>query len=252
MRKETVHRTYGYFARFLRACARAVLFFWDTSQIEEYEGACVYVVHHRNMSGPVHSLIFLPDMPRPWILHVFLEKESCFQQYSQYTFVKRFGWPALPARAAARILSWIVPPMLRSFGAIPVYREWRQTRKTLDETVEALRRGESVVLCPDVEYASSQAATGKIYKGFLRLDELYYEQTGGHLRFVPVFCSHNKRIVTGEAVYNAKEMNARAAREDMARRLVESLNNLAAACEGDLEQTDPRLSEEGSSASQAR
>ncbi|MFQ8833390.1 MAG: hypothetical protein ACLR7U_11335 [Ruthenibacterium lactatiformans] len=156
-----------------------------------------YVVHHRNMSGPVHTLALLPDEPRPWVLHVFLDRHECFAQYYGYTFRKRFGWPAPAAWAAAGVLSLTVPAVVRSFGAIPVYRSLKETRDMMEQSAQALLRGESIMLCPDVAYDSAAPATGEIYKGFLQLEKLYHAGTGAHLRFVPVYCGKTKRIVTG-------------------------------------------------------
>ena len=42
-------------ARFLRAGVRPFLHRWDTSGAQKAQPPAVYVVHHRNMSGPVHT-----------------------------------------------------------------------------------------------------------------------------------------------------------------------------------------------------
>ena len=139
----------------------------------------MYVVHHRNMSGPVHTLALLPDEPRPWVLHVFLDRHECFAQYYGYTFRKRFGWPAPAAWAAAGVLSLTVPAVVRSFGAIPVYRSLKETRDMMEQSAQALLRGESIMLCPDVAYDSAAPATGEIYKGFLQLEKLCPCRDGG-------------------------------------------------------------------------
>lgn len=221
---------YGGLARFLRAVVRPCLRRWDTSGARCAEAPAVYVAHHRNLSGPVHALALLPDMPRPWVLHQFLEKKECFEQYYGFTFRKRFGWPQFLAWPAAAALSCVVPAVLRSFGAIPVYRGLHKARGMMDETVAALLRGENILLCPDVDYDSSDDATGEIYKGFLQLEKLYHEKTGGHVRFVPVFCGHSKCILTGEPVCFADGASFRAQRDEVARQLIDSLNALAAEC----------------------
>lgn len=221
---------YGGLARFLRTAVRPCLHRWDTSGARRAEAPAVYVTHHRNLSGPVHALALLPDRPRPWVLHQFLNKKECFAQYYRFTFHRRFGWPRSLAWLAAAALSRVVPPVLRSFGAIPVYRGLREMRGTMDETVGALMRGESILLCPDVDYGSSDAATGEIYKGFLQLEKLYHEKTGGQIHFIPVFCGRNKRILTGEPVCFTDEKSFRAQRSDVARQLIDGLNALAAEC----------------------
>ena len=227
-------KIYGPLARFLRAGVRPFLHRWDTSGAQKAQPPAVYVVHHRNMSGPVHTLALLPDEPRPWVLHVFLDRHECFAQYYGYTFRKRFGWPAPAAWAAAGVLSLTVPAVVRSFGAIPVYRSLKETRDMMEQSAQALLRGESIMLCPDVAYDSAAPATGEIYKGFLQLEKLYHAGTGAHLRFVPVYCGKTKRIVTGEPVCFSDGAPFRTQREEVAGRLVDGLHALAAAC-GELE-----------------
>lgn len=46
---------YGRLARFLRAVVRPCLCQWDVSGAHRAEAPAVYVVHHRNLSGPVHN-----------------------------------------------------------------------------------------------------------------------------------------------------------------------------------------------------
>ena len=111
-------KIYGPLARFLRAGVRPFLHRWDTSGAQKAQPPAVYVVHHRNMSGPVHTLALLPDEPRPWVLHVFLDRHECFAQYYGYTFRKRFGWPAPAAWAAAGVLSLTATKFTRSAEAI--------------------------------------------------------------------------------------------------------------------------------------
>ena len=57
------------------------------------DGPTVYVCTHSNMRGPF-------DL-RPWVLHVFVEREACRAQYRDYTFSQRFGMPKPLAAAAA-------------------------------------------------------------------------------------------------------------------------------------------------------
>ena len=54
-----------------------------------------YAVLENESGGTTEvALALLPDEPRPWVLHVFLDRHECFSQYYGYTFRKRFGWPA--------------------------------------------------------------------------------------------------------------------------------------------------------------
>ena len=64
-------KIYGPLARFLRAGVRPFLHRWDTSGAQKAQPPAVYVVHHRNMSGPVHTLALLPDGVREGMVLIF-------------------------------------------------------------------------------------------------------------------------------------------------------------------------------------
>ena len=181
-------KIYGPLARFLRAGVRPFLHRWDTSGAQKAQPPAVYVVHHRNMSGPVHTLALLPDEPRPWVLHVFLDRHECFAQYYGYTFRKRFGWPAPAAWAAAGVLSLTVPAVVRSFGAIPVYRSLKETRDMMEQSAQALLRGESSAESRNGAKALlEQLGLGK------RLDHLPAQLSGGEQQRVALARAFNGR-----------------------------------------------------------
>lgn len=171
-------------------------------------GPCVYVVHHQNLAGPVAALALLPGEPHPWVLHPFLERRACFGQYYGYTFTKRFGWPRLLALPAAALGAALVPPLIRGFGGIPVYRAAQKRpgdgrlRQTWQLSRRALGRGESLVICPDLAYDSPAAHTGALYQGFLALGRDYQRRRAEPLPFVPAVCDKaGRRLLLGEPVF---------------------------------------------------
>jgi len=166
------------------------------------EGPCVYIAHHQNMYGPVHTLAALPVRGHIWALHVFTNRKTCFSQFYHYTFRTRFGWPAPAAWLVATVLSLVVPAFMRTIGAVPVYRGSAAVRDTMQLSAQLLARGESLVICPDIDYSNSSDEMGQSYTGFLMLEKYYYQRTGGHLPFVPVYCDGTNRVLQlGQPVY---------------------------------------------------
>lgn len=162
----------------------------------------VYVVHHQNLRGPVRAAAVLPKEVRLWILHVFCDRKSCFEQYCNYTFSRRLGWPKFAAFTAAGILSLAMPRLLRGLGAIPVYRGAKEIGRTMELSEAALLRGESLLICPDRDYASNSPRVGEMYRGFLHLEQMYYRKTGNRLAFVPLTCDEGgRRLVVGAPVF---------------------------------------------------
>ena len=144
--------------------------------------------------------------------------------------VRLVGQPLhnMDEEARAKLRAKHVGFVFQSFMLIPTLNALENVE------LPALLRGESIMLCPDVAYDSAASATGEIYKGFLQLEKLYHAGTGAHLRFVPVYCGKTKRIVTGEPVCFSDGAPFRTQREEVAGRIVDGLNALAAAC-GELE-----------------
>lgn len=187
-------------------------------------GPVVYVVHHQNMYGPIHTVAALPDV-HIWALHVFTDPATCFDQYYNYTFTKRFGWPRPLAFCVSGVLSLFIPLLMRGIGAVPVHRKSLAVRETMRQSEALLARGESLVICPDVDYSADSAAMGETYTGFLALGDAYERKTGQALRFVPVHCSaNNKALCLGAPV----TCQGRSQRRQAAAALAEEINAMAA------------------------
>ncbi|NLG25938.1 MAG: glycerol acyltransferase, partial [Clostridiales bacterium] len=161
----------------------------------EFIQPAVYVCRHHNVKGPILSLAYLPIAVRPWVYHVFMQRASCYRHCADYTFSKRFGWH----RASARAVAWVIAPafarLLRSAGGIPVHRGSAHLMGTFRLSADALARGESLLVFPDVDYTSQVGDTGALYEGFLLLDRMYHKRTGGHIAFVPLHISDARRAL---------------------------------------------------------
>jgi hypothetical protein len=132
------------------------------------------------------------------MLHVFLDREACFKQYADYTFTKRFGWSTFLARICAYPLSYFITALLKSGKGIPVYRGSRKILETFRLSIDALNRGEGIVLFPDIDYSDPSANITEMYEGFLYLEKYYYKAAGKHVRFVPLYASKRKHVIIAD------------------------------------------------------
>jgi hypothetical protein len=183
-----------------RPFIRLVVGRWSV-QAPPPEGPTVFVCSHGDMAGPLATQCWLPFPTRPWVLHVFLSREECRRQYRDYTFTQRFGLP----RPAAALLAWAVSgyasALVRSVGAIPVYRGSARLKETFRRTVEALQAGDPVIVFPDVDYTDRSGDMGEIYDGFLLIDRFWQRVSDTPLDFVPLRLDRKvRRIAAGEAV----------------------------------------------------
>ena len=108
---------------------------------------------------------------------------------------------------------------------------WRGSldiRETLRQSQEALAQGQSLLICPDQDYASNEDEVGALYSGFLHLERPYYKVTGEHLPFVPLCCrKEDKTLVIGRALSFTGEKPFRQERDELAQALAGSMNDLA-------------------------
>ena len=157
-----------------------------TADVKPPEGPTVYVCSHNNMRGPLAVQAWLPFATRTWVLHVFLDRETCRKQYSEYTFSRRFGLPKRLSEVLAWAASGYVSGLMASIGAIPVYRGTVRIGVTFRETVAALQAGDSVVIFPDVDYTDNAEGIGEVYDGFLLLERFWRKASDQPLQFVPL------------------------------------------------------------------
>lgn len=194
-------RFYGGFFRVFRLLVRSLTPRYEVFSSSEAVTPAVYIVHHQNLRGPVLSMAWLNKPLRLWVLSVFCDKKTCYDQYVHYTFTKRFGMPRILAAVAAAPLSVMIPKLMHSMGAVPVYRGSRDIVKTISESISRLTNGESLLICTDIDYADTSAHMGEMHEGFLELEKFYMKQTGRHLAFIPIYISRTAHcIYLGETV----------------------------------------------------
>ena len=190
---------YGRFFTRLRFWSRIFFRDYQSPPPEQLPAPAVYVCRHRNMRGPIDTLLWLSAPVRPWVFSVFCQRKTAFHQYLDYTLTKRAGWPRIFARPAARVLSWVVPGLCGSMGAIPVYRSTARVVTTFRKTLEVLKAGMRVIVYPDVNYADASDQMGALYEGYLVLGSLYHHATGLNLKFIPLR-TEKRKITAGNAI----------------------------------------------------
>lgn len=187
----------------------------------------VYIVHHQNLRGPVTVLGCFPQFLRPWIFHVFLTRRECYRHFIDYTFTERFGLPKILASIIVWPISFFIPKLMQVIGAIPVYRD-RRAVTTFKQSISALADGQSLLICPDIDYADESNTVGEIYSGFLNLEKYYHKKSGQHLAFIPLYIDQAKRsILQGKTIFFPGQKDFNEEKVQMSERLRRDINELA-------------------------
>lgn len=219
-----------------RVCRKIKYFFArkiSAPKKNEFISPCVYIGHHQNMYGPITFMTFCPVYVRMWVYNMFLDKADCYDQFYNYTFLNRYKIHPALSKIYAKILSCFIPKLLNSMHALPVYRinsqDMHNIYKTIEDSVDALINNERVVIFPDIDYTSKEPYTGRLYSGFAKIDKLYFEKTGRHVDFIPVYISKSKKkMILGEKFSVDEDNNS--SLKQIAKTMQEGLNCLAAEC----------------------
>ena len=187
----------------------------------------VFVVHHQNIRGPIRALGLMDCTARLWVLHNFTNRKECFKQYYDYTFTKRYGWAKPIAFILGGLCSLLVPPLLKSLGAIPVYRGSMDIRKTMKYSLQALYDNDYLMICPDIDYKNTTDEITQAYNGFLHLERAYYNKTKKHLAFVPISESAAaKTVKIGAPVYFEDTPSFPEQQPIVMQKILDSMNSL--------------------------
>lgn len=188
-------RFYGRFIAFVRGGVRVFMKKYK-SEVCPPEEPTVYVCRHLNMHGPITSIVRLDFHVHPMVLSCFLDKEQCYRQYAEFTFTERIGKNKKKHNWKAYAASRVVPSVMRSLGAIPVYRgAGANSLHTMRDAIACLKNHESVIVYPDVDYTAGYETESELYEGFLLLGQLYKRNTGKSLRFVPLYIDEKERKI---------------------------------------------------------
>lgn len=162
------------------------------------------------------------------MLHVFLDREACYRQYVDYTFTERYGWNKRVAKICALPISYFIAKLMNSGKGIPVYRGSRKILQTFHLSIEALSKGESIVIFPDTDYSDQSSTIKDMYDGYLYLEKYYYKATGKHVCFIPLYVSKNKKIITADKqIYFRDGTNFNDERTIVTQKIHDNLTDLA-------------------------
>jgi hypothetical protein len=138
-----------------------------------------------------------------WAIADMVDKDLA-PEYLRWDFIERqFHLKPPLSLKIATALSRIAVPMLRSLGCIPVYKgDYERMVETLRLSMEVLRQGKFLLIFPEEPSLPMDPATKMtaFQHTFVRLGEIYYEETGERLEFYPVAVHASGFIQVGKAV----------------------------------------------------
>ncbi len=184
------------------------IFMWDGELIggeNLKDGPAVIVANHMGAVGPVGICSSLPMRLYPWVLGATVDIVKGPEEVRK-DFVEKILRIRPPlSEAVAKGICKISSPLLLSLGCIPVPDTHREQEATFLTSLAILRQGKILLIVPEDPKAEPDPLTGirPFKRGFLRLGELYYQETGTRLSFYPVTIHEAGLVIVGKPIaYN--------------------------------------------------
>ena len=184
-------------------------FMWDGELVggeHLQQGPGVIVANHMGSIGPVGVCSSLPMRLYPWVLGSTVDPVKAPENIRKDFVEKILHLEPPESEAVAKAICKISTPLLLGLGCIPVPDKHDEQAATFRTSLNLLKQGMFLLIVPeDPKGEPVDPLTGiRPFKhGFLRIGELYYQETGERLRFYPVAVHDKGMVIVGEpATYN--------------------------------------------------
>jgi len=204
------------------------IFMWDGELVggENLQaGPAVIVANHMGSIGPVGICSSLPMRLYPWVLGATVDKVEGPENVRKDFVEKILKLKPPLSEAVAKGICKISTPLLLSVGCIPVPDTHQQQEETFQTSLAILKQGKFLLIVPEDPKTEPDPLTGirPFKRGFLRLGELYYQETGARLPFYPVVIHEAGLVIVGKPIAYNPLNNARLERLRMVNLLEDTI-----------------------------
>jgi len=178
-------RFYHFVVPIVRLFIPKVEITWDVP----FDGEpCVFVCNHERAIGPLEMAVNFPyrEDSYLWIFADPLSKETTpayVRQDHWWNENGRLAW--LWDKIIPPVVSWILPPILRSPPHVAVYHDGRAAT-TMKESLRLLQDGKYLTIFPEIPTGYGEHETEKINEGWLMLLPMYQKRVGKELKIWPI------------------------------------------------------------------
>lgn len=181
-------------------------------QISENSPA-VIIGNHLGPLGPIGTACSIQRRLYPWVINDMVDAKRA-ANYLREDFTE----PTLKLKPpisilVSQLLVHITVPLLNSLGGVAIEREDpKKIFQALSSTVSLLKQGKVVMIFPEdpLLELNPQTDLRPFMKGFTRLGEVYFQETGKSLAFYPIAIHLSRNVRLGEPViYNPQRPTVR-------------------------------------------
>lgn len=190
------------------------LFLWggELTGVENLpgQGPAVFIGNHSDAAGPIATACSIPLRLHYWVAADMMDKDLAPVWLQADFFERQLHLRQPLSRWLSQILYRITVPMFYSLRCVPVYRgDNQRMQEALRATVDLLQEGKFVFIFPEDPRLPVDPVTRMqpFQYSFVRLGELYYQETGQRMVFIPVATHDAGYIQIGRQVeYDPDEL----------------------------------------------
>jgi len=215
----------GFFLKFLNFFLRIMIgrdsVIWLTEKPDE---PSVFICNHTRTYAPLTMELNFDRKVRPWVNGYMLTYRNTVKlMYNKIAYDFR---PKLLRRLLLIVLSPFINIYFRSLEPIPVFHDTR-IRLAFSKTNETLMSGKDIVIYPEKNVIPPNKYINELEVGFVHLARHYYQKTGKCVRFYPVYCCKDLKIImVGEPITYNPEKDFKRHREEIVTYLTEKIEEL--------------------------
>jgi hypothetical protein len=194
------------------------------------DGPAVFICNHADSSGPISMELFFPRKFRPWVLSDTTSLKDCIDHVEKDFFIHELKMKRPFCRVFAVMIAPLCVMLMRSVGAIPVYRHSARTLITFRLSIESILCGYDIVIFPEDKEKKFSGYINDFYNGFVFISKMLSKKTGMDIKFYPVYIDRNKKVIKiGEPESLNKELNYELEKDKIVNCLRIAINEMAKA-----------------------
>lgn len=166
-------------------------FIWGGELVDDEhlpgKGPAIFVSNHALALGPIAVCASMPMRLYPWAIGDMLDWDKA-SAYLNKDFVEpQLHIPPPLSMSISRLLSQVSVRLLRGIACVPTYHG-EEVLQTYHISADYLQQGRILLIFPEDPTLprDEQCQMSPFMKGFARLGEIYYQRTGGILKFYPI------------------------------------------------------------------
>ena len=146
----------------------------------------IMVANHVGSFGPVSVITSMPMRMYPWVAHEVTDVKTVATRIQAEFLEQELHFKPPLSTYLARVIGRICVALMKDIGAIPVYQNSRDIRRTVQWSLALLEQGKNILVFAEDSTKKINDVLCEFCTGFIHLAKLYYEKTKKAVQFLPV------------------------------------------------------------------